>query len=92
MPAQNLVIDNGDRYDHVIAAKGKNYALFYVYNSRAFKVDLSKLKFIPKKGTWFKPSNGEMINIADYRNTITATFDPPGEKIDGNDWVLILER
>jgi hypothetical protein len=92
MPAQELILDNGDRYDKIIATKGKNYAMFYIYDSRPFKVAINKLNFIPKRGVWFKPADGQMINIAEYRSATTATFDPPGEKKDGNDWVLILEK
>jgi hypothetical protein len=92
VPAPELIVDNGDSYDKIIATKGKNYVMFYVYNSRNFKVAINKLGFIPKRGIWYKPSDGKIINITEYRNTTTATFDPPGEKKDGNDWVLILEK
>jgi Protein of unknown function (DUF4038)/Putative collagen-binding domain of a collagenase len=92
LPAQELVIDNGEKYERVLATKGKSYALFYVYNGRGFKVATDKLKFYPSKAGWFNPRNGETKWIAGYRNTTMKTFDPPGEKENGNDWVLILEK
>ncbi len=92
VPDQGLLIDNGERYDHILATRGKNYAMFYSYNSKPFKVAINKLNFFPGRGIWFKPSDGQTINISEYRNSTTATFDPPGETMDGNDWVLILER
>jgi Protein of unknown function (DUF4038)/Putative collagen-binding domain of a collagenase len=92
VPAQELVIDNGERYERVAATKGKNYALFYVYNGREFKVAMDKLKFYPSKTGWFNPKSGETKWITEYRNATDKKFDPPGEKENGNDWVLILEK
>jgi hypothetical protein len=92
VPAQESVIDNGEQYERVAATKGKNYAMFYVYNGRSFTIETAKLKFYPGKGTWFNPKTGEKKMIQEYRNTVTQTFNPPGEKENGNDWVLILEK
>ena len=92
VPAQELIIDNGERYDKIIATKGKDYAMFYVYNGREFKVEIDKLKFYPKKASWFDPRNGETKWISEYRDSTIKTFDPPGEQQNGNDWILILEK
>jgi Protein of unknown function (DUF4038)/Putative collagen-binding domain of a collagenase len=92
VPAQELIVDNGERYERVAATKGKNYAMFYVYNGRDFKVEIKKLKFYPGKASWFNPKSGEQKIIQEYRNTTIKSFDPPGEKMNGNDWVLILEK
>ena len=91
VPAQELIPDNGDRYDRIIATKGKSYAMFYIYNAGNFTVAVNKLNFIPKKAGWFSPKDGQIITIRDYRST-TKAFDPPGDKQNGNDWVLILEK
>ncbi|HEX6847870.1 MAG TPA: glycoside hydrolase family 140 protein [Chitinophagaceae bacterium] len=92
VPAQELVTDNGERYERVIATKGKDYAMFYVYNGREFKVTMEKLKFSPSKTSWFNPRTGEKKLIIEQRNASVNNYDPPGEKQDGNDWVLILEK
>ena len=92
IPDQTLVIDNGEKYNRVISTRGKTYAMFYVYNARKFKVALNKLKFIPKKATWFSAVDSQVIEIKDYKYTAEKSFDPPGEKVNGNDWVLILEK
>ena len=92
VPDQSMIANNGDRYDKVIATRGRDYAFFYVYNGRNFKVEISKLRFYPKKAGWFSPRNGETTWINDYRNVMVNDFDPPGEKGNGNDWVLILEK
>jgi len=92
VPDQSSIVENGERYEKIIATRGKNYAMFYVYNGREFKVEVKKLQFIPGKARWFNPRNGETKMISEYRNTSIAAFDPPGEKENGNDWVLILEK
>ncbi len=92
VPDQSMIIDNGERYEKIIATRGKSYAMFYVYNGRDFKVEINKLQFNPIKASWFNPRNGEVKLINGYRNTAVKTFDPPGEKENGNDWVLILEK
>ena len=92
VPDQSLVLNDGERYDKVVATRGKDYALFYVYNGRNFKVDISKLKFDPKKAGWFNPRNGKIAWISEFRKPAVNEFDPPGEKENGNDWVLILEK
>jgi hypothetical protein len=51
-----------------------------------------KLKFSPRKASWFNPSTGKQQPIIDYRNKVNMEFDPPGEPGNGNDWVLILEK
>lgn len=91
-PAQELVVDNGERYDKIIATKGKNYALLYVYNGRDFKVAINKLHFKPAKASWFSPATGKTEQIKNYSNKAIQNFNPPGEKVNGNDWVLILEK
>ena len=92
VPDQSMVVDNGERYDKVIATKGKNYAMFYVYNGRTFKVEIDTLKFYPKNVGWFNPRNGAMTWMREYKIRTKNEFDPPGEKENGNDWVLILEK
>jgi hypothetical protein len=92
VPAQELVIDNGKRYERVAATKGKDYALFYVYNGRKFKIATNKLKFNTSKASWFNPRTGEKEIITEHKNTTINNYDPPGEKENGNDWVLILEK
>ena len=92
VPDQSMIVDNGERYDKVIATRGRDYAMFYVYNGREFKVKLDSQKFYPGKASWFNPRNGEIKAIDDYRPAAVNDFDPPGEKVDGNDWVLILEK
>lgn len=91
VPAQELVIDNGEKYDRVLVTKGKSYAMFYVYNGRDIHVEKKKLGFVPKKATWFSPSTGEKT-VSKYSHQTEIVFNPPGGERNGNDWVLILEN
>jgi Protein of unknown function (DUF4038)/Putative collagen-binding domain of a collagenase len=92
VPAQDAMVNNGERYEYIAATRGAGYALFYTYTGRNFIVDLMKLKFIPYKAAWFNPTTGEQIRISKYRYKSKLEFDPPGEPANGNDWVLILEK
>jgi hypothetical protein len=92
VPAQELVFDDGDRYKKIVATKGKNYALFYDYTGREFTVAMNKLQFKRFTASWFDPRNGSVKKINDFAQTNNVKFDPPGEAVNGNDWVLILER
>jgi Protein of unknown function (DUF4038)/Putative collagen-binding domain of a collagenase len=92
VPAQELVYANGEKYERVLATKGKNYALFYVYDGKEFRADTQWLKFIAAKGSWFNPRTGLREKIAAFKNKGVIDFNPPGKKQNGNDWVLILEK
>jgi hypothetical protein len=92
VPAQELVIDSGERYDRVAATRGNAFALFYVYNGRIFKVDMARLRFTPSKANWFSPKTGKQQSVAGDKINDAGAFDPPGDKENGNDWVLILEK
>jgi Protein of unknown function (DUF4038)/Putative collagen-binding domain of a collagenase len=92
VPAQELVVDNGEKYERVIATKAKNYAMFYVYNGKEFSVDTKQLKFASIKAIWFNPRSGKFFGAGIHRGADSKNFNPPGEKQNGNDWVLILEK
>ncbi len=91
-PAQELVIDNGEKYDRVLATKGKSYAMFYVYNGREFKVDMEKLSWGLKDAYWFNPKDGTFRSIYKARLDNIKGYNPPGEIQNGNDWVLVIEK
>ncbi|MGB3005080.1 MAG: glycoside hydrolase family 140 protein [Chitinophagaceae bacterium] len=91
VPAQELVMDNGEKYERVLATKGKNYAMFYVYTGRDIHIADKKLDFIPAKASWYNPRTGE-ITVAKYPHQKEMIYNPPGGKKVSNDWVLILEK
>jgi hypothetical protein len=93
VPAQDLLADKqGEKYDYLAAAKGNDYAFVYTCNGSTMKVNLEKLNWDKLKASWFNPRNGTFSEIGTYEAKAIKTFDPPGEKTDGNDWILILDR
>lgn len=92
VPAQELVVDNGQKYNRVAACKGKGYAMFYSYLGGSVKVDVSKLDFNVRKAKWFNTSSGEFEQIRLTTGTGVMTFDTSKKTNSHNDWVLILEK
>ncbi|MBN2183361.1 MAG: glycoside hydrolase family 140 protein [Sedimentisphaerales bacterium] len=87
----SIIIDNGEKYDFVIATRGKSYALIYTYTGRDFEVALGKITGKDIIAHWYNPRDGKSQLLGKFDNKGTETFDPPGEKAEGNDWVLILD-
>jgi len=90
VPDQSLIANQGERYNYLIATRGKDYALVYTYNGRAIDVNMGKISGDEVEASWYNPQNGEKIAIGIVENKGTHEFQPPGEKKEGNDWVLIL--
>ncbi|HRG83242.1 MAG TPA: putative collagen-binding domain-containing protein, partial [Chitinophagaceae bacterium] len=91
IPAQNLIRQNGEQYDRILAAKGKNYAFIYTYTGRNIEIENNKLGFTANKASWFDPRTGIKKSVKGFKAG-NILFDPPGEIKAGNDWVLILEK
>jgi hypothetical protein len=92
-PAQDLIADlPGERYDYLAATKGKDYAFIYTCNGRTMNINLGKLDLTRLKASWYNPRNGILTEIGTYEAKGIKSFDPPGEKTNGNDWVLILDH
>jgi hypothetical protein len=89
---QSLVDGEGVRYGYQAATRGKDYAFIYTYNARKIKVNMGRITGTKVKASWFSPRDGSYAKIGNFKNSGTVEFDPPGEKKDGNDWVLMLEK
>jgi hypothetical protein len=93
IPAQELIADKQrEKYDYLAATKGKDYAFIYTYNGREMKINLGKMLLPALKASWFNPRSGKIGVIGTFKTSGIQSFDPPGEEIKGNDWVLILDR
>jgi hypothetical protein len=42
--------------------------------------------------SWYDPRNGDTTTVGTFTNKGIQVFDPPGEKKEGNDWVLVLKK
>lgn len=92
VPDSTLIAgDLGVRYERLLATRGQNYAFVYTYTGRNIPIAMGKIKGTKVKASWYDPRNGQYINIGSYLNKGIKAFDPPAEKKDGNDWVLVLE-
>jgi hypothetical protein len=92
IPANELVANQGEKYNYIAATKGKDYTLFYTYTGRKIEVKMGFLKGKSVKASWFEPKTGKISRIEKIENKSVKTFDPPNEEKTGNDWVLILEK
>ncbi|SDG64799.1 Putative collagen-binding domain of a collagenase [Dyadobacter soli] len=92
VPDQSLIAENGERYDRLIATRGKDYALIYTWNGREMKLNMDKIGGKKVNASWFDPRTGETKVLGKIENKGIKTFDPPGEVRNGNDWVLVLEK
>jgi hypothetical protein len=93
IPAQDLISGRpGERYDYLAATKGKDYAFIYTCNGSTMNINLDKMQLKRIRASWYNPRSGLFTKIGDYEAKGIKTFDPPGEKSDGNDWVLILDN
>jgi hypothetical protein len=87
----SIIIDNGEKYDFVSATHGKSYAFIYTYTGREFKTALGKISGEKINAHWYNPRNGKSQFLDNFENKGTRNFDPPGEKSEGNDWVLVMD-
>jgi hypothetical protein len=93
VPAQGILAGNtGNRYDYLLATRGKNYVMVYTYTGKPFSVDLAKVKFRPLKTSWYNPADGTTMIVENVSGKGVVTFNPPAKANGGTDWVLILEK
>lgn len=91
IPDQSIVVNQGEKYNYLVATRGTDYALIYTYNGKTMTLNMGKIKGEKVKAYWFDPKNGKEKSIGEFKNEGVLDFDPPGDLIDGNDWVLILK-
>jgi hypothetical protein len=93
IPDQSVIAGtNGEKYDHLVATRGNDYVMVYTYRGADLDINMGKITASKVKASWYDPRNGKSTTIGDFDNKGVHHFDPPGEKKDGNDWVLILDK
>jgi len=90
-PDQSVLEEPGERYNHLVALKGKSCLLVYTYNGRQILLKTRTLQSTQFKYKWFCPRTGKFIDAGRFSGETVKKFDPPGQPKEGNDWVLILE-
>lgn len=92
VPDQSIIANQGERYDYLVATRTDAYAYVYTYNGRILQLNMAHIKGDSVNATWYSPRDGSTQPVGTVANQGLATFDPPGDSYDGNDWVLILEK
>jgi len=90
VPDQSVLDDPGERYDHLTALKGNDCLLVYTWNGRSIALKPDLLAGNQYSVNWYSPRNGIFMNVGQIKKGEKFEFDPPGEKRNGNDWVLVL--
>ncbi|MDP2038549.1 MAG: glycoside hydrolase family 140 protein [Ignavibacteria bacterium] len=83
--------DEGEKYDRILAIRGKGYLMAYTYTGRNFKIQLGIISGTKVNAWWYNPRTGLAAKIGTFNNKGIMSFNPPGEKANGNDWVLVLD-
>ncbi len=90
VPDQSIIVDNGTKYDRLIATRGNDYMLVYNYTGRPMKLDMRKISG-KKKNVWtYNTKNGILTYVGEYDNRV-QTFSIDSKSQDGStDFVLIV--
>lgn len=88
---QSVVVDHGEKYDRIMVTRGNDYLMAYTYTGREFTLKMETISGKQLKAWWYNPKTGKATKLGKYKNEGTITFNPPGEKENGNDWVLVLD-
>ncbi|TDO23283.1 glycoside hydrolase family 140 protein [Pedobacter duraquae] len=92
VPDQSLIASGqGEKYDRLLATRGKKYAYIYTYTGRVMLIDASKLDGKMIKANWVNPRTGLVTTIGVFPKGKSMKFNPPGAQKNGNDWVLLLD-
>lgn len=81
--------ENGEKYDRLIATRGKSYLLVYDYTARPMTIRTDKISGDKKRAWWYDPIDGSLSYIGTVENGV-ATFKPKKKKGAASDCVLIV--
>lgn len=84
--------DEGTKYDKIIVSRGNDYLMAYSFTGREFTVQMGKISGKTMLGWWYDTRTGEAHKIGEFANNGSVKFNPPGNKYNGNDWVLVLDN
>ena len=86
VPAQDLVENNGTRYERLAATRGNGYLLVYNHTGRDMRLRLGKISGKRKNLWWMDAATGKLTPLGCH-DSKTLTLSPP--KASGRDGVLI---
>lgn len=83
VPDQNIIVENGTKYDRLIATRGTDYLLVYNYTSRIMKIDLTKISGTKKHVWWMNAGTGILRYLGEYDSKV-LTFRPHKTMVSTN--------
>ena len=90
VPDQQLMAgQNGERYDRLVATRGKDYLLVYNHTARPMQIDVTRIEGDEKKAWWYDVKSGKIIAIGRVKNEVTS-FRYDAAYQSGDDRVLIV--
>lgn len=89
VPDQSIIVENGKKYDRLIATRGNDYLLVYNYNSDPMKIDLRKISGDKKNVWWMNAANGELTYIGEFDSSVKTFMQQNPHRGTPNDGVLI---
>jgi hypothetical protein len=88
----SLVVKNTRiRYNYIVAARGINYCMAYTYTGQKMHVRMGRITGTQVNAWWYNPRNGVALRIGNFKNEGIQEFHPPGDRANGNDWILVLD-
>lgn len=76
VPDQSIIVGrNGERYNRLLATRGKDYLMVYNYNCVPMKIDLGKVSGDRKNVWWMDAATGCLDYIGEFDSRI-VTFAP----------------
>ena len=95
IPDQSLLAgDPGTGAGHVRAARGADgsYAMVYLPQPRAVRINLEPLRGQRVRAWWFNPRNGQAHRLGEFARRGEREFVPPEGKSSEEDWVLVIDE
>ena len=87
-PDQSIIMDNGEKYERLIATKGNDYLMVYNHTGREMRIRLDAISGKRKSVWWMDAATGTIRQIGTY-NSKTLTYNPASDQGSKNDGVLI---
>lgn len=87
---QNCLVDEGEKYDRILACKGNDYLMAYNYSGREFTVKMGIISGEKVKVWWFDPTTGSSTYKGIIKNAGVKKFKAP-KSASHTDWVLVID-
>ena len=88
VPDQTVIVENGERYDRLIATRGTDYLLCYNYTGRTMRLDLTKISGERKRIWWLDAATGRLTYLGEHPSKV-FTFQQRKHTDGVEDGVLI---